>query len=156
MQVAAGWSPDRWREVLTQVMDAAKLGQADLVKLSGIAQATASRWVAGASQPGHRAVRRLVDNLAARYPELGDLPAQLLAAAGYGEGYIPDPAGTPWEQAVASVRRKASAIPDPVQRERVERIIERELRETDELLHRRVKNLEEVIGLALPEGFPES
>lgn len=151
---AAGWNPDFWRETLSQAMALADLGQSDLVALSGISQATASRWVRGESQPQYSALKRLVDGLVQRAPALGDLSATLLTAAGYGDKeYRPPTAQSAWEEELRQAREAATAVEDPEQRRRIENIIDRELKETADLLQRRGEHLREIIDLVLKSGM---
>lgn len=130
-------------------MSQAGLRPTDLVELSGIAQSTASRWIAGQTQPNYDALRKLVDNLTRRHPELGDLPTKLLADAGYGEDYVSPPAESAWERDVDAIRHRVELIEDPAQRERVQKIIDRELKETADLLQRRADNLKEIIDMII-------
>lgn len=124
-------------------MEEADLSQAELAQMTGAAQASVSRWAKAQVRPGHDVLRRLVDTLARRYPKLGDLPARLLTAAGYGDTYVP-----PVDEEVEAVRQAAAEIEDAARRERVESLIERSLREMEEEQARRLAQLREIIGLA--------
>ncbi|MGC5009791.1 helix-turn-helix domain-containing protein [Streptosporangium sp. DT93] len=150
MQDAGGWNPELFRGLLHRVMVQADLGQSDLVKLSGTSQATISRWIRAENQPQYKALQQLANGLVVRYTHLGDLPTRLLSAAGYGDKeYVPPTPQSEWEEELRQAREAAGAIEDPKQRDRVERIIDRELRETAELLQRRSEQLREIIDLIL-------
>lgn len=128
-------------------MDEADLSQAELAQMTGAAQASVSRWAKAQVRPGHDSLRRLVDTLTRHYPKLGDLPARLLAAAGYGDAYVPLV-----DEEVEAVRQAAAAIEDAARRDRVESIIERSLKEMEDDQQRRLRQLREIIGLAKDES----
>lgn len=150
---AAEWNPGVFRKILSQVMAQASLGQGDLVRLSGASQATVSRWVRAENQPQYKALQQLVDALMQRHANLGELPAKLLTAAGYGDKqYTPPTPQSAWEEELRQAREAAAVVEDPKQRARIEGIIDRELKETADLLQRRGEHLREIIDLILKSG----
>ena len=48
-----------------------------------------------------------------------------------------------------AIRHRVELIEDPAQRERVQKIIDRELKETADLLQRRADNLKEIIDMII-------
>lgn len=141
---APSWDRETFAKTWEQVMEESGLSQAELAQMTGAAQASVSRWAKAQVRPGHDVLRRLVDTLTRRYPKLGDLPARLLIAAGYGDTtYVP-----PVDEEVEAVRQAAAEIEDAARRERVESLIERTLREMEEEQARRLAQLREIIGLA--------
>lgn len=145
---APSWDRETFAKTWEQVMEEADLSQAELAQMTGAAsQASVSRWAKAQVRPSHDALRRLVDTLTRRYPKLGDLPARLLAAAGYGDAYVP-----PVDEEVEAVRQAAAQIEDAARRDRVESLIERSLREMEEDQQKRLRQLRDIIGLAKDES----
>jgi transcriptional regulator with XRE-family HTH domain len=87
------WDRDLFGQILGQVCDVADLSQADLARITGKSQSTVSRWTRSQNQPNYDALKRLVTSLRRTHPHLGDLPRQLMVAAGYGGE--PAPTATP-------------------------------------------------------------
>lgn len=78
-----GWQPDRFRETLKQISDRTGLGDKDLATLTGRSRSQVNRWRRAEHQPDFPSLQRLADGLRQYGPEIQQLGADLLDAAGY-------------------------------------------------------------------------
>jgi transcriptional regulator with XRE-family HTH domain len=74
----------RFATLLRDIQEHAGLSQESIGNLAGANRSTVNRWMRGKQQPQYLHVSRLTGRLRREHPELGDLPGDLLAAAGYG------------------------------------------------------------------------
>lgn len=80
----------RFAALLRDIQEHTGLSQESIGDLAGANRSTVNRWMRGKQQPQYLHVSRLTGRLRREHPELGDLPGELLAAAGYGESAVPD------------------------------------------------------------------
>lgn len=76
------WDPERFGAALRKVQEITGLRQQDIGRLAGRSRPQVSRWLTGAHRPDYDSLRQLAESLRG-YPELDDLPARLMQAAGY-------------------------------------------------------------------------
>jgi|ERR1039458_5889505 transcriptional regulator with XRE-family HTH domain len=80
----------RFATLLRDIQEHAGLSQESIGNLAGANRSTVNRWMRGKQQPQYLHVSRLTGRLRREHPDLGDLPRELLAAAGYGESVTPE------------------------------------------------------------------
>lgn len=80
----------RFAGLLRDIQEHAGLSQESIGDLAGANRSTVNRWMRGKQQPQYLHVSRLAGRLRREHPELGDLPGELVAAAGYGESQVVD------------------------------------------------------------------